>query len=256
MEVAPPPTEQRFLDTLDRTMRFETLSATNKATVTKKMIEVLQSLSEPSRFDNYIDVMQQYIDLADKIVSEGLTEPAPKFGGQGWTAEIDMLFRHLNAFIDNIKKLTEQWMGVDYKTKYDVDFLGPLKELDVKTRIGYNMSGYDTPPYLIPLFEDLKTRLVRMTENDTISTNEVEKARNVWMVCKILQDRAIFIANSLVDAMEKIAIKNHVVVPINLKEIITFAQSRKGGRRTRHKKRSGNKNKKHSRSKRRSSRRH
>lgn len=240
MAIIPEEFQEEFDHVLQQNMSYETLSATNKATVTKKRIEVLQELSQPSRFDNYIDVMQQYIDLAHNIVSEGLTNPAPKFAGQGWTAEIEMLYLHLNAFINNIKKLASQWMGFDYKTKYYVDFLGPLKELDVKTRIGYNMSGYDTPSYLIPFFEDLKTRLVSMTEKDDISSNEFEKARNVWMVCKILQDRAIFIANSLIDIMEKIAIKKHVVVSINLKEIIARAQAApvalgKGGRRTRHK---------------------
>ena len=136
--------------------------------------------------------------------------------------------------------LASNWMGSDYKQKYYVDFLGPLKELDVKTRIGYLMKGYDTPDWLIPFFEDLKTLLIRMTENDTISSIEVEKATNVWKVCKILQDRAMFIADSLIDMMERIAINEKVVVSINLKEIIARAetsQGARGGRKlTRHRK--------------------
>lgn len=240
MAIIPEQFQQKLDYVLQKNMSYETLSAIHKATVTKKIIEVLQELSEPTRFDNYIDVMQQYIDLTRKIVYEGLTEPAPKFAGQGWTAETEMLFLHLKAFINNIKKLASQWMGIDYRTKYDVDFLEPLKKLDVKTRIGYWTTGYDTPSYLIPFFEDLKTRLVSMTEKDVISSTQFEKARNVWMVCMILQDRAIFIANSLIDMMENIAINEKVVVSINLKEIIARAetsQGARGGRKlTRHKK--------------------
>jgi hypothetical protein len=151
-----------------------------------------------------------------------------------------MLHKHFKAFTNNIQTLANEWMRVDYRTKYHVDFLGPLKELDVKTRIGYWMEGYDTPEWLIPFFEDLKTRLIRMTENDTISSNEVEKATNVWKVCKILQDRAMFIAYSLIHMMKRIAIDEKVVVSINLKEIIAHAetsQGARGGRKlTRHRK--------------------
>jgi hypothetical protein len=183
------------------------------------MIEVLHELSQPSSFDNYIDVMQQYIDLAHTIISKGATQPAAKFAGEGWTAEIDMLFHHLKAFTNNIKKLASQWMGVDYKTKYHVDFLEPLKSLTTDARIGYWTKGYNTPSELVPFFEDLKKRLVFMTENDNISSNQVEKAIKVWMVCKIMQDRAIFIANRLISMMEK----NKPVVSINLREIIAHA---------------------------------
>jgi hypothetical protein len=240
MAIIPEQFQQKLDYVLQQNMSYETLSATNRGNVTRKMIEVLQELSQPSRFDNYIDVMQKYIDLAHKIVSEGATEPPPRFAGQGWTAEIDMLHKHFKAFTEKIMKLASNWMGSDYKQKYYVDFLGPLKELDVKTRIGYFMEGYDTPDWLIPFFEDLKTRLIRMTENDTISSNEVEKATNVWKVCKILQDRAMFIADSLIHMMERIAINEKVVVSINLKEIIArveTSQGARGGRKlTRHRK--------------------
>ena len=221
MAVVPEEFKKRVLDALQYEMSYKTLSAIHKMTIKKTMIDVLHDLSQSSSFD-YIDVMQQYIDLAHTIISKGATQPAVKFAGQGWQAEIDMLFHHLTAFTNNIKKLASQWMGVDYKTKYHDDFLEPLKSLTTDTRIGYWTQGYDTPSELVPFFKDLKRRLVFMTENDTISSNEVEKAIKVWMVCKIMQDRAIFIANRLIDVMEKILANDKTVVSINLKEIIAL----------------------------------
>lgn len=82
------------------------------------------------------------------------------------------------------------------------------------------MTGYDTPSHLVPFFEDLKRRLVIMTENDNTTSNQFEKATRVWMVCKILEDRAIFIAAHLISTMEKILVRDRNVVSINLKEII------------------------------------
>jgi hypothetical protein len=173
--------------------------------------------------------MQQYIDLAHTILSKGATEPPSKYAGEGWSAEIDMLFYHLIAFTNKIKKLASVWMGIDYRTKYDVDFLEPLKSLTTDTRIGYWTKGYDTPSHLVPFFEDLKRRLVIMTENDKISSNQAEKAIKVWMVCKIMQDRAIFIAQHLISTMEKILVHDRTVVSINLKEIIARNASAAAG---------------------------
>ena len=66
MAIIPEQFQQKLDYVLQQNMSYETLSATNRANVTRKIIEVLQELSQPSRFDNYIDVMQKYIDLAQK----------------------------------------------------------------------------------------------------------------------------------------------------------------------------------------------
>ena len=246
MAIVPEEFQERLDNFLQETMTYTPLSVIYKGTVKKKRIEVLQDLSKPSSFDNYIDVMQQYIDLAHKILSDGFDKPIPKFSGQdGWDKDISRLQRHFKAFTDNIIKLTDKWMGVDYKTKYDVDFLEPLKLLTTDASIVYWTRGYDTPEWLFPLFEDLKKRLISMTEKDTMST-EAEKAINVWKVCKTLQDRAMFIADDLISMMVKIRTMHKTVVSINLKEITARASpsTTSGGRRTRHKrsgKRSGNK---------------
>lgn len=160
----------------------------------------------------------------------------------GWAKEIDRLGLHFKGFTNNIIKLTGNWMGADYKTKYHVDFLNPLKELNVNTRVGYMMAGDDIPSHLVPLFVDLKRRLVSMIEKDTISSNPI-KAQNVWAVCKTLQDRAMFIASMLIRMMERIVIDDKTVVSVNLREIIARANaSPSGGRRTkRNKKRIGGK---------------
>ena len=242
MAITPDTFQEKLDNVLQSSMSYETLGATTRADVRKKMIEVLQDLNEPGSFDNYIDVMQQYIDLAHTILSEGVDKPPAKFAGQdGWAKEIDRLHSHFKGFTDNIKKLAGKWMGYDYKNYYEVDFLGPLKELPVQTRVVYMMAHDDTPEWLFPLFEYLKSRLIFMTENNK-RNNESEKARNVWMVCKILQDRAIFIANRLVHMMEKIVVDHKTVVSINLKEIIAHAGAAgRGGRRTKRHKRSGHK---------------
>ena len=235
-------------------MSFETLSAIHKMTVKKKMIDVLHDLSQPSSFDNYIDVMQQYIDLAHTILAEGADKPLPKFAGQdGWAKEIDRLYLHFREFTNQIMKLAGKWMGHDYKNYYDVDFLEPLQSLTVNTRVSYMMAGDDTPVWLFPLFEDLKQRLISMTEKDNVSSNQAEKAQKVWAVCKIMQDRAIFVAAHLTSVMEKILVQNKTVVSINLKEIIARANASpsatSGGRRKRSgHKRSGHKRSAHKRS--------
>ena len=235
---------------LQRTMNYETLSAIHKGTVKKKMIEVLHELSQPSSFDNYIDVMQQYIDLAHTILAEGADKPPPKFAGQdGWAKEIDKLSGHFRKFTDNIMEFAGKWMGHDYKNHYHVDFLEPLKSLTTDTRIGYMMAEPDdTPVWLFPLFKDLKQRLISMTDKDNVSSNQVEKAQKVWAVCKILQDRATKIAHILVRMMQKILVDVKTVVSINLREIIARANASpsatSGGRR----KRSGNKRSGHKRS--------
>ena len=245
MAIVPEEFQKRVLDALQYEMNYTTLSAIHKMTVKKKMIDVLHDLSQSSSFD-YIDVMQQYIDLAHTILSEGATQPPSNYAGQGWSAKIDMLYHHLIAFTKKIKKLASEWMGIDYRTKYDVDFLEPLKSLTV--------AGDDTPEWLFPLFEDLKRRLVIMTENDNISSNQAQKAQKVWAVCETLQDRAMFIASRLIRVMEKIVISDKTVVSINLREIIARASpsTTSGGRRTRHKrsnkKRSGHKRSGHKRS--------
>ena len=257
MAVVPDEYQKRVLDALQYEMSYKTLSAIHMMTIKKTMIDVLHDLSQSSSFD-YIDVMQQYIDLAHTILSEGATQPPSKYAGQGCSAKIDMLYRHLIAFTKKIKKLASEWRGIDYRTKYDVDFLEPLKSLTTDTRIGYMMAGYDTPSHLVPFFEDLKRRLVIMTENDNTTSNQFEKATRVWMVCKILEDRAIFIAAHLISTMEKILVRDRKVVSINLKEIIArnaraapssfvnefdeemSKNTTDGGRRSRHK-RSGHK---------------
>jgi hypothetical protein len=282
MAVVPDEYQKRVLDALQYEMSYKTLSAIHQMTIKKTMIDELHNLSKSSSFD-YIDVMQQYIDLAHTILSKGVTQPDSKYAGEGWSAEIAMLYHHLIAFIEKIKKLASEWRGFDYKTKYDVDFIGPLKSLTTDTRIGYMMAGYDTPSHLVPFFEDLKRRLVIMTETDTTS-NQFEKATRVWMVCKILEDRAIFIAARLISTMKKILVRDRKVVSINLKEIIArnaraapssfvneFDEGLKemsnnttdGGRRSRHKrsghtrsgKRSGHKRSGHKRSGKRSGKR-
>jgi hypothetical protein len=188
--------------------------------------------------------MQQYIDLAHTILADGKDKPHPRFGGEGWAKEIDRLSGHFHKFTDNIMELAGKWMGHDYQNYYKVDFLGPLKELHVQTRIPYMMGRDDTPVWLFPLFEDLKQRLISMTEKDNVSSNQNEKAQKVWAVCKTLQDRAIKIAHELVRMMERIVKSNKTAVSINLKEILARANASpsatSGGRRTRrHKKRSG-----------------
>ena len=237
MAIIPDKYQASFDNVLEQSMSYETLGATRRA-VRKTMIEVLQDLSKPSSFDNYIDVMQQCIDLAHKILSDGKDKPPPKFAGEdGWAKEIDRLYLHFKGFTDNIIKLAGKWMGSNYKKNQDI-FLEPLKSLTV--------AGDDTPEWLFPLFEDLKRRLVIMTENNK-RDNEFEKAINVWMVCNILQDRAMFLVRNLVRMMEKIVISDKTVVSINLREIIARASpsTTSGGRRTRHKrsnkKRSGHK---------------
>lgn len=219
MAVVPEEYQKKFIDALQYEMSYKTLSAIHMMTIKKTMIDVLHDLSQSSSFD-YIDVMQQYIDLAHTILSKGVTQPVSKYAGEGWSAEIAMLYHHLIAFIEKIKKLASEWRGIEYRTKYDVDFLEPLKSLTTDTRIVYNMAGYDTPSELVPFFEDLKRRLVIMTENDNTTSNQYEKATRVWMVCKILDDRAIFIAAHLISTMKKILVHDRKVVSINLKEII------------------------------------
>jgi hypothetical protein len=253
MAIIPENFQEKLDGVLQRTMSYKTLGATSQATVTKKTIDVLQDLNQPSSFDNYIDVMQQYIDLAHNILAEGVDKPRAKFAGEGWSAEIDRLYLHFQGFTNNIKKLASQWMGVDYKTKYDVDFLEPLQSLTVDTRISYWTQGYDTPSELVPFFEDLKQRLISMTEKDNVSSNQAEKAQKVWAVCKILQDRAMLILHKLVSMMENIVRSDKTVVSINLKEIIARANASpsatSGGRRKRSgHKRSGNKRSAHKKS--------
>jgi len=249
MAIIPEKFQEKLDVVLQRIMNYETLSAIHKMTVTKKTIEVLQDLSQPSSFDNYIDVMQQYIDLAHTILSEGVDKPPAKFAGQdGWAKEIDRLHSHFKGFTDNIMELAGKWMGYDYKKYYGVDFLETLQSLTVNTRVSYMMAGDDTPVWLFPLFEDLKQRLISMTEKDNVSSNQVEKAQKVWAVCKILQDRAMSIAHNLVSMMQKIVKSDKTVVSINLREIIARANASpsatSGGRR----KRSGNKRSGHKRS--------
>jgi hypothetical protein len=247
MAITPDTFQERLDNVLQETMTYTTLSAIDKTTVRKKRIEVLQDLSQPSSFDNYIDVMQQYIDLAHTILAEGVDKPPAKFAGQdGWSKEIDRLYLHFKGFTNNIMILAGKWMGYDYKKYYDVDFLEPLKSLTVNTRVSYMMAGDDTPEWLVPFFEDLKRRLVIMTENDNISSNQAEKAQKVWAVCKTLQDRAMFLAGRLIRMMEKIVSSDKTVVSINLREIIARANASpsatSGGRRTkRNKKRIGGK---------------
>ena len=239
MAIIPEKFQENLDAVLQRTMNYETLDVIHQMNVTKKVIEVLQDLSQPSSFDNYIDVMQQYIDLAHTIISKGSTQPATKFAGQdGWAKEIDKLSGHFRKFTDNIMELAGKWMGHDYKKHYHVNFLEHLKSLTTDTRISHWTQGYDSQSELVRFFEDLKRRLVVMTENDTISSNEAEKAQKVWMVCKIMQDRATKIAHILVRMMQKILVDDKTVVSINLREIIAPATS--GGKRTRHK-RSGHK---------------
>jgi len=256
MAIIPENFQEKLDGVLQRTMNYETLSAIHKMTVTKKTIEVLQDLNQPIQpisFDNYIDVMQQYIDLAHNILAEGADESHPKFAGQdGWAKEIDRLYLHFQGFTNNIMKLAGKWMGYDYKKYYEVDFLEPLKSLTVNTRVSYMMAGDDTPVWLFPLFEDLKQRLISMTEKDNVSSNQAEKAQKVWAVCKILQDRAMLIAHNLVSMMEKIVKSDKTVVSINLREIIARANASpsatSGGRRKRSgNKRSGNKRSGHKR---------
>ena len=249
MAIIPEIFQEKLDDVLQRKMSYDILNAIHGTNVTKKVIEVLQDLSQPSSFDNYIDVMQQYIDLAHTILAEGADKPPPKFAGQdGWAKEIDKLSGHFRKFTDNIMELAGKWMGHDYKNHYHVDFLEPLKSLTTDTRIGHWTQGYDSQSELVRFFEDLKRRLVVMTENDTISSNEAEKAQKVWMVCKIMQDRATKIAHILVRMMQKILVDDKTVVSINLREIIARANASpsatSGGRR----KRSGNKRSGHKRS--------
>ena len=251
MAITPDTFQEKLDNVLQSSMSYETLSATSRATVTKKTIDVLRDLNEPSSFDNYIDVMQQYINLAHTILAEGVDKPPPKFAGQdGWAKEIDRLYLHFNEFTNNIMKLAGKWMGYDYKNYYEIDFLEPLKSLTVNTRVSYMMAGDDTPDWLIPLLEDLKQRLISMTEKDNMSSNQAIKAQKVWAVCKTLQTRAMVIASNLTRMMEEIVIRhNKTVVSINLKEIIARANaSGSGGRRTKRHKRSGHKRSGHKRS--------
>jgi hypothetical protein len=99
---------EKFQEDLDYVLQQNmtyTPSALHNTPVTKKRIEVLQDLSQPSSFDNYIDVMQQFIDLAHNILSDGVNKPPPKFSGEGWDGELSRLQLHFKAFTDNIMKL-------------------------------------------------------------------------------------------------------------------------------------------------------
>ena len=218
---------EKFQEDLDRvlqdTMSYDTLGA-NRFTVTKKVIEELHELNKPRMFDNYIDVMQQYIDLVQNILS---TESE-------WAREIDNLYKYLSQFFTDIEKLTAKWMGMQYRNA--ADFLEPLKELPINKNI---------PESVIPFCQDLKDRLIGMTEKNTSS--EHEKAKEVWTVCQMLKQRAMKIASSLKSMMEQIYKHRKIVVSVNLREIIARASpsTTSGGRRTRHKrsnkKRSGHK---------------